>query len=706
MLQPGQTVCWRAHAPHVAVLVDGAAYFEALTRALLRATRSVFIIGWDIDTRVRLARGFSGTYPEQLGAFLDVLVRRQRRLHVRILSWDYSFVYLFEREPLPHLKFDAKTHRRVHFELDGDHPPFAAHHQKIVVIDDALAFSGGLDLCDHRWDTVRHEAHDPERVTIHGQPYAPFHDAQVLCDGEAARALSNIARERWRSATGERVPILARGAHSWPAEVPADLEEVEVGLSRSGAAHHDRPEIREVETLYVDSIAAARRSIYIESQYFTSRRIADALVSRLGEHDPPEVVVISPRVGDGWIESQTVGAAHAQTVARLQVADHRGRLRIACAVVPGGDSGESLPVFIHAKICIIDDRLLRVGSANLTNRSMGVDTECDVSVEAVAGDLRTEHAIARVRARLLAEHLGLSVDAAAESVAHQGLIRTIDQHALEARALRVVSYEDPGEPPSPTAMAFADPERPVSPSSVLHTLASDELQQRARSAYLRLAALLAVLVGVVVVWRLTPLAQLLDVDPITAWARSWRARPGSPLFAILVFALAAQFLVPVNLLIIVVVLVYGPLLGSALAITGACSAAAVAYSLGGFLGGDLVRRLAGPRVIALKRGLASSGFLPVLVVRVLPVAPAQVVSMVAGAWRYRFRYFILATLVGTLPGVFALSILGDRLRALVQQPSPETILLLVGFALLMVALLLWLRSFLHRRGKRERERWL
>ena len=312
---------------------------------------------------------------------------------------------------------------------------------------------------------------------------------------------------------------------------------------------------------------------------------------------------------------------------------------------------------------------------------------------------------ARQRARLLAEHLGLSVDAAAESIAHQGLIRTIDQHALEARALRVVSYEDPGEPPSPTTMAFADPERPVSPSSVLHTLASDELQQRARSPYLRLAALLAVLVGVAVVWRLTPLAQLLDVDPITAWARSWRARPGSPLFAIVVFALAAQFLVPVNLLIIVIVLVYGPLLGSVLAIAGACSAAAVAYSLGGFLGGDLVRRLAGPRVIALKRRLASSGFLPVLVVRVLPVAPAQVVSMVAGAWRYRFRYFILATLVGTLPGVFALSILGDRLRALVQQPSPETLLLLVGFALLMVALLLWLRSFLHRRGKRERERW-
>src|SRR6185436_8487588 len=144
--------------------------------------------------------------------------------------------------------------------------------------------------------------------------------------------------------------------------------------------HEGRRETHEIEALYLTGIAAARHMIYIENQYLTSSLIADALAVRLAEPDGPAVIIMGPHCGDGWIETQTVGSAHHRTLQALRVADRHGRLRLLCAVVPDGGGGQ--PVFIHSKIFIVDDRLLDVGSANLTNRSLGVDTECDLAIEA------------------------------------------------------------------------------------------------------------------------------------------------------------------------------------------------------------------------------------------------------------------------------------------------------------------------------------
>ena len=147
ILRPGQN-CWRIeHARRASVLIDGAAYFSALRAAARRAQRSIFVIGWDVDSRVSLApQGADDDLPLQLGEFLDALVRRRSELEVYVLDWDFAMLYALDREVLPIYSFGWRTHGRLRFHLDDRHPPGASHHQKIAVVDNSLAFVGGFKL--------------------------------------------------------------------------------------------------------------------------------------------------------------------------------------------------------------------------------------------------------------------------------------------------------------------------------------------------------------------------------------------------------------------------------------------------------------------------------------------------------------------------------------------------------------------------------
>src|SRR5690606_34502287 len=120
------------------------------------------------------------------------------------------------RELLPTLRFGWNGNGRIHFALDSAHPPGASHHQKLVVIDDQVAFLGGLDLTVHRWDTPEHRDGDPRRVLPDGTPYPPFHDIQVAVEGDAAAAIGELVRARWQRATGERRRAPQVATSPWP----------------------------------------------------------------------------------------------------------------------------------------------------------------------------------------------------------------------------------------------------------------------------------------------------------------------------------------------------------------------------------------------------------------------------------------------------------------------------------------------------------
>ena len=136
-------------------------------------------------------------------------------------------------------------------------------------------------------------------------------------------------------------------------------------------------EIREIEALFVDSIHRAKRYVYAENQYFASRKVAEAIASRIAEPEGPEFVLVNPRSAEGWLEEEVMSPARARLMEMLGRVDRGRRFRIYTPVTEGGED-----IYVHSKITIVDDDQLRVGSANLNNRSMGFDSECDLAVDA------------------------------------------------------------------------------------------------------------------------------------------------------------------------------------------------------------------------------------------------------------------------------------------------------------------------------------
>jgi phospholipase D1/2 len=481
LLQPGRT-CWRVvRAARFAPIIDAAAYFAHLRSALLRAQHSVLFVGWEFDTRIELDPDHPvADLPEELGPFLSALVERRSSLSVRVLQWNLGILGTLARGTTPLYLLNWMRARRFQFRLDSAHPAGASHHQKIVVIDDVLAFCGGIDMTDDRWDTPAHADGDVRRVRPSGRTYAPFHDATVAVDGAAASALGALARERWYRATGERLTPPDRTDHDpWPDTLAPVLHDVEVGIARTEPAYRARPAVREIEQLYLAGIAAAQRTLYVESQYFASRCIAEAMAARLREPDGPEIVVINPDRAMGWLEETAMGRGRSRVLAHLRSADRFGRFRIYRPVTAGGQ-----PIYVHAKVLIVDDRLLRIGSSNLNNRSMGLDTECDLAVEALSGQVTaqtTARAIIGLRDALLGEHLGVAPDDIARTVARTGsLIAAIEAHRRD-RGRTLVPFEASaaGTMQSLSEGELLDPEQPEPVwRSLLHALA-DRRRRRA-----------------------------------------------------------------------------------------------------------------------------------------------------------------------------------------------------------------------------------
>jgi phospholipase D1/2 len=304
-----------------------------------------------------------------------------------------------------------------------------------------------------------------------------------MVSGAVATALGKLARERWRLATSEELPapeIQAglRGSSYWPDYLAPDLENVQVAIARTVPRHNNHPEVREIEQLLLDAIAAARDSIYIEAQYFTAHKVGAALVKRLKEHDGPEVVVLLPDHTDGWLSRNTMDVLRERLFRQLTNVDHHNRLRLYCPYVPGLD-GQC--VNMHSKMIIIDNELVRVGSANLNNRSMGLDTECDLVLEA-NGDARIRSAIEAFRNRLLGEHLGVEPSRIKARIVSEGsLIHAIESlcgsgRTLNPLTLRVTPDMDALVPES----QIVDPDQPIDAEQLIKEFVPQEQREPAR----------------------------------------------------------------------------------------------------------------------------------------------------------------------------------------------------------------------------------
>ncbi|GGK36640.1 phospholipase D-like domain-containing protein [Salinarimonas ramus] len=460
ILRPGDT-CWRiAHADRAGLVVDAQDYFRAVKEAMLAARHTIMLIGWDFDLRIQFEPdGATMEGPNALGPFLRWISKTRPELRIYVLKWDLGMIQALGRGSTPLMILDWTTSENIRFHLDGAHPPGAAHHQKIVAIDDVFAFCGGIDMTADRWDTRGHLDGDERRLRPSGRAYGPWHDATMALDGDAAKSLAEHARQRWKLATGEELEPPPARAPIWPSGVAPTFVDVDVGIARTAPLFGNHPKIFEVESLLLSCIREARETIYCESQYFASRTIAEVIAGRLREADGPQIVIVNPMSADGYLEAATMDTARARLLKLVRDADVFDRFRIYTPVTHAGED-----IYVHAKILIVDDRLIRIGSSNLNNRSMGFDTECDVAIEAVEGApdaAERRRRILDVRADLLAEHLATTPEAVEQAIAEHGLVGAVDRLSGHGRTL--APYEPDPIGPAEELLAendLLDPERP------------------------------------------------------------------------------------------------------------------------------------------------------------------------------------------------------------------------------------------------------
>jgi len=447
-VEPG---VWRyGKARRASLVVDGEDYFALIQQAMVKAKRRILLIGWDFDTRIHLSKGRRWwqkgrrkTYPSRLGSFVVWLARHNKELDIKILKWSVGFLKWFARGYMLADIMRWMPHKRIAFKFDNSHPVGGCHHQKIVVIDDDFAVCGGIDLTAHRWDTRKHVEDDPQRGKPGGRRYGPWHDMTMMMEGEVAGALDELGRTRWLKAGGGELGVLdPQPGSAWPDELEAQFENVEIGIARTSAAYDGYPQVEEIRELFINQIASARHFIYAENQYFASRDIAEAIAERMLEPDPPEVVVVHPESADGWLECVAMDPARARLVDALKELDAHDRFHL---YVPY--SGET-PIYVHAKLLIVDDRIIRVGSANFNGRSMGLDSECDVFIDcARKANEHCEEPIRAIRHGLLAEHCGIATDEVAQLLEAHGsmaaMIEYLDKR--DGRHLRRFEMPEQGE---------------------------------------------------------------------------------------------------------------------------------------------------------------------------------------------------------------------------------------------------------------------
>lgn len=489
ILRPGSNCEGIYSVGSTGLLVDVRDYYRAFYEAAEKAEAFLYIAGWQFDSNVELLRGHDvrgGRDEVRLLPFLRRLCEKKPWLSIRILAWDFSALFALEREWFQDWIFSWGGNSGIAFRFDSSHAIGGSHHQKFAVVDGSVAFVGGADICSNRWDDRRHQVNNRYRVGCDGKPYGPYHDIHSYHTGEVAGRLTALFQQRWSAAGGESFTPPANRNHGDLYGHGLSLAASQVAISRTlpRTLISPEPTISEIRNLYVDAIHSARCLIYIENQYFSSHAVHTALVSRMHQEEGSrlQIVLVLPKKPEALREEFTLGAAQMNMLAELREAARRTghALGIYYVALPAGEGGEAA-VYIHSKLLLVDDRFLTVGSANTTNRSMGLDTELNVSWEAGPSDKRLASSIRRVRTSLLMEHTGFHDPVRRVKLRRvEGLVDYLDTLAatpgsrLRRHTLSLFEGKEWIGSFAPETTVF-DPEKPLVEENVFETLSGDGL---------------------------------------------------------------------------------------------------------------------------------------------------------------------------------------------------------------------------------------
>ncbi len=528
---------WTVQANRIAPLVDGVEYFGRLRESLLKAERQVMFVGWELHSEIELLRGEEADraveadgWPVRLADLLEALVEAKPKLHIYLLIWEGQSLFALERQQFPRMTRPWAKHERITLKWARDTPRLASHHQKFVVVDDAMAYAGGIDMTSARWDTHEHARDDDRRKPPYLLPKIgqPYHDIMLAFDGEAAKTLGDFARERWRWSTGEGLTPACdqwegEAPDRWPDSLKPALLDRDLSIALTQPAYGEREEKRQIEASYLAQFAQAKRFIFLENQYLTCGRITEGLRKRLSETGGPEVIIVLPYGCPGVPQAMGMDPRRDALLDTLREADHEGRLGVFWPAVRGEATKDVYgrdSVYVHAKTLVVDDRLLRIGSANLNNRSMGLDTELDVYL--TADDDAGVNAIGHYRRRLIAYLMHTDpndvLDAEEEQGSVVGAIRSLQggEHTLHDFDHRAGEFESNFALP----IELADPDRPLDDMDVERILAALD-DERGSLKKLRGRVSQAMTAAWSRPWTVSALGALLVIGVLVAPTYSW-----------------------------------------------------------------------------------------------------------------------------------------------------------------------------------------
>ena len=365
----------------VEVLIDGAQALTEIAAALQEARSHVHLTGWHFSPDFELKRD-----GEQL-VLRNVLAELAEHLDVRVLTWAGAPLPLFRpsRGQVRKMRERLTKHTKIQCRLDAKERPLHCHHEKTIVIDDRIAFVGGIDLTSEsgdRYDTSQH----PARANV------GWHDSCARIEGPAVGDVADHFRMRWQEVSGETLaPVVPCGkageldvqiVRTVPEHIYSAIPNGDFGILES----------------YIRALQASQRLIYVENQFLWSPEIAAVLGDKLRNHPNPDfrlLLLLPAKPNSGADDTRGV-------LGELIEADGDAGRLLACTIY--ARSGHLAdPIYVHAKIAVIDDTWLTLGSANLNEHSLFNDTEMNLISH--DPDLATQ-----TRLRLWAEHLELPIE--------------------------------------------------------------------------------------------------------------------------------------------------------------------------------------------------------------------------------------------------------------------------------------------------------
>ena len=696
IFEPGKN-CWQeTQACYSSPLIDCANYYRALHSSICKAEKQIIIVGWDIDSRIRLLHGEEeeqSEAPSRIGDLIRWKAEQNPDLKIYLLRWDSSFAFFDQREMWALEVWQDKTPENVQAILDDSIPMGGSQHQKIVVIDNEVVFSGGMDVALHRWDTREHKIDEPGRNGPDGE-YGPFHDVQIVSSGPLVKHFAELAHWRWNRIAEN--PIESIGfpdtdtddlPRCWPDGVKPCFTNADCAIARTIPEMEDTELVQEVRHMLINIIGQAEKFIYIENQFATREEIAYAINKRMKECPDLHVVIVSSYDPKGLFESEAYWASRItfKNIIENDIDDDRVIMTYSSI---RDQQGRMAYKRVHSKVMTIDNQYLVIGSSNLSNRSMTLDTEVDLVFHGSTEE--NQRCIEFVRNDLLAEHTGRETDQMQELIDSDAPVTAIMEGQL-AHGYVLTEIDDSEFTTASETNVFrsiSDPEEPLGPAIPdFHGKFSAITNPRRRTIMITLGVIiLALIAGALILISNT--VPWLDGDRIQAFLEESRGTYFALPTVLLVYLVGGLLFFPVTVLSLAVAAIFGPIWGPIYGIMGALLSAGTTFLLGKLLGNAGLRKLGGPKVEAVDEKLKKSGIIGVAAIRMLPVAPFSLVNLVAGISSITLIQFLIGTFLGMAPQMVAKGLVGDSIMQIFRNPSAETVSYLVGGLVFWLAMII------------------